>query len=195
MKKILKFLGITILAFFILIVLIFSILYFIVWNNIGSESYNITTEYGDEFIIDCDIQGKWFIHGDDDFYARIQFFDKVDPIFEICNKSGLRCYLVGGTVIIYRQNDFEKFEVFDGNLYTNEEMAPVVKSVLLKRSSILRTYLPYFCDKYPYETQNMLQQLIDGEYDELEKYGLSSDEQDVESLSEIARGFINNSLK
>ena len=100
--------------------------------------------------------------------------------------------MVGGTVIIYKQNNSEEFEVFDENLYDNEKMAPVVKSVLLKRSNILRTYLPYFLDKYPYETQNMLQQLIDGEYDELEKYGLSSDEQDVESLSEIARGFINN---
>lgn len=192
MKKTLKFLGIIIVVFVILIALIFSIIYFMVWNNIGSESYNIVMEYGDEFTIDCDTQGKWFIHGDNSFYSRIQFFDKEEPIFEICNESGLRCYLVGDTVIIYKQNNSEEFEVFDENLYDNEKMTPVIKKVLLKRNNILRTYLPYFWDKYPYETRTMLQQLIDGEYDRLKKYGLSSDEQEVVSLSEIARDFINN---
>ena len=169
MKNAFKTFGILFIA------LLFGGCIFIFWI-FNSKDYivnkKITTEYGDTFIINCDTQHKWRIYNNNGFDTRLQYYNEEDEIIGIWNTSELRCYLIGD-VIIYRRVDFESFKKFDQNLYSNEDMIPVIKSILLKENNIFETYLPYFYEKFPKETIELIQNLIEHNFKELIKYGLS----------------------
>lgn len=171
MKNVFKILGILI------VVLLFVGCIFIFWI-LNSKDYivnkKIMTEYGDTFIINCDFQHKWRIHDENGFDIRLQYYDETDEIIGIWNTAELRCYLIGN-VIIYPRADSESFNKFDEDLYSNEEMIPVILSILLKGNNIFETYLPYFYNEFPNETSELIQNLIERNFEKLIKYGLTSD--------------------
>lgn len=171
MKNAFKTLAILFVA------LLFGGCIFIFWI-LNSKDYivnkKITTEYGDTFIINCDTQHKWRIYNDNGFDTRLQYYNGEDEIIGVWNTSKLRCYLISD-VIIYCRIDFESFKKFDEDLYSNEDMIPVIQSILLKNNNIFETYLPYFYNEFPKETCELIQNLIQHNFEDLIKYGLSSD--------------------
>ena len=164
----------TIICYIILLVVMLTM-----FSSCGDGySYNekIETEYGDVFTITCtDFQYKWQIsYENNSFYTRLQIYNEEDGIIGIWNTDELRCYLVG-SVIIFRKTNSETFERFDEDLSANEDMIPVVKSILLKNNTIMETYLEYFIENFPAKTIKMLEDFTSHKYDTLTEYGLTED--------------------
>lgn len=180
--------------YFLLLIMIVLCLGNVSCNVSTPDNYiidqTITTEYGDIFRITCtDYQHKWIISHESGFCYRLQFYDKEEGILPISSDEKIRCYLVGN-IIIYYDAETKKFVKFEGDLYSDSEMVPIVKSVLLKNNIILKEYLPFFIAEYENDTRKMLQSLIDGNFDELSEYGLSLDEKTIDSMKNTAQQYL-----
>lgn len=180
--------------YLLLFIMMISALGIVSCNIDGSDGYivneKITTEYGDVFRITCtNYQNKWMISHESGFYYRLQFYNEEEGVLPIYKDEKLRCYLVGN-VIIYYDDKTDNFVKFDGDLYSNSEMIPAVKSVLLINNVILKEYLPFFIAEYENDTKEMLQSLIDSNYTELSEYGLSSDEDIIDSMKNTAKQYL-----
>ncbi len=164
--------------FTIVIYLIFllSIIMTVLSSCSSIHEKTIVTEYGDEFQITYDdYLKKCSIHQNNSrFSTRIYGGNLDTKIIGIWNTDKLRCYLVG-SVIIFRKTDSETFERFDEDLSANEDMIPVVKSILLKNNTIMETYLEYFIENFSVETIKMLEDFTSHKYDTLNEYGLTED--------------------
>ncbi len=173
LKTIAIILGIILGMFFLFYVVI--VISFHDTRDLYTEE--ITTEYGDEFIFKKDFQGKWFVRQKNsgrDF--RISFFNENTAIIGICNTSELRSYIIGNESVIFCRADSEKFQIIiSDDLYSNEDMVPVIKSILFRNNNILKKFLPYFLDQYPEETEEMLRTFLNSKYDSLSEYGLTDD--------------------
>lgn len=161
----------------------------------------ITTEYGDKFKIERDgSMGKWFLHDEYGSVLRLPHdFDSVKDMRCLCNISEIRCYLIDDEppFIIYLTEESEGFQRLnlDGDyLYSHEAKVPAAKSILLIDNMVLREYLPYFIDKHTDETYDMLRNLVKGNYDELELYGLTdeiiSDKFKLHRMQETAKQYL-----
>jgi hypothetical protein len=151
------------------------------------ETKTIETEYGDKFsIIYDDYMHKWSINDNSRFHLTFKHDITEADFVGIWNTPELKSYILADGIIIFRRADSEGdkgvdegfdegFKKFDGNFSENEDMIPVVRSVLFRNSYLLETYLPYFFEKFPTETQKALQNFTEKEYELLSEYGLTSD--------------------
>lgn len=98
-------------------------------------THDIKTQYGDTFIVSYDsVHGKGNLRIEDiDFYMRLYGDIDENDIVGICNNSEYKCYLVCST-IIFNKIGTETFEILGDDLNSHEELMPIVKSVLLKKS-------------------------------------------------------------
>ncbi len=149
-----------------------------------------TTEYGDTFRVTCDdYLHNITITDEKDFHTVVQYFNEDEGFITIYNDNKIRCYLAGNTIIYY--NSQSVCERFNGDLSSKPEMISVVKSILLHNNAIFQEYLPFFLETDRSETLEMLQNLVDGNYDMLSAYGITSDKSSIESMTYTAKQYLN----
>ena len=82
------------------------------------------------------------------------------------------------------ENEFKVLAAAEELFETGE--TKIAHGILLSDSDVVKKYLPFFLNNYHSETKDMLERLFKGEYDGLEKYGLTAEViADEEMLGEI----------
>lgn len=156
----------------------------------------IETEYGDSFTVSCDMQHKWILKDNNSlFYARLSnYYDIEDGIVGFYCTEDLRCYNVGGK-IIYKSTDSDSFEVFYGDFSTNEEMIPAMKKILLYwNGRELEEYISFYMKESPDETEEVLRNFMNANYEPLYEWGLTEEmiqnEELLKCKKEIVESFL-----
>ncbi len=183
----------VILTPFVLISLFFS-----------SHTINIKTEYGDEFSILCEDFEDLYVINDvnSSFNTDLYYFSDKKQFHSICDNQYIRCYNIfdcdgewdenklSGKFIFKIKKYDEFFAVRNGDVkYSSEYMfkedAEKVKSEFLCDSLLMKLCIADLDYLYHDEMIKIGNKLINQEYEELERYGLTEEMiEDTESLNE-----------
>lgn len=191
MQKILKKAVKILLIFIGMIAVLFLAAAGVIFGILTSDTWSeeqITAEYGDEFVITHEkFLDKWrLINNDSHLSIAIKHYDDTEGIVGLCSTDSFKCYKAG-SVIIYcmaGENEFKVLAAAEELFETGE--TKIAHGILLSDSDVVKKYLPFFLNNYHSETKDMLERLFKGEYDGLEKYGLTAEViADEEMLGEI----------
>ncbi len=167
------------------------------------KTWKIKTEYGDSFTVTGGgAIEEYVIQDDNGFYAVIEEFHGKKGFQSICDTPYFRCYQVQGEsdnlYIINIKSVGSFFSIYISDIdYTKQEFTG-------KRGSLIKAN--YLCDVhlmqitgailfelYHDEMMTMRQDLINGNYGDLKKYGLTSemtDETEIAKRIEVINQFI-----
>ncbi len=175
--------GLTLVALILIIGFIF-------WD----KEYKIKTEYGDVFSMSY----SWFFNDasiynkEHDFSVQIDYVDSEKDLTPVCDTEYFRCYKF--------KNEMENFYIC--GLKSNgkylwidiyEEVPPWFKEkysedfkkAFLSDKYIMEITLPYMDDIYHDEFVTMVEKMVSGDFEGLDKYGLTKEMiQDTKSLEE-----------
>ena len=116
----------------------------------------------------------------------------------------IRCYIVGNSTIIFRksQDDYyteiDKFyleQLSESNKKLDEELVPIIESVILRNKIIFNNCIQYFWDTHNVSTTKILKDIVDGNEEEITKYGWTSKNSyttaEQEEITKIAMEYLN----
>lgn len=173
----------------------------IIFFSIFFMSYTISvkTEYGDQFSVLCDDFGDLYTISDmnSDFSTDLYDFSDKNQIHAVCDNQYIRCYRISdGREDGYKDKFIFKIKKYDeffsvryGDVkYSSEYMfkddAEKVKSEFLCDALLMEICIIDLDYLYHDEMLEIGNKLINHEYDELDKYGLTEDMiSDTESLN------------
>ena len=163
--------------------------------NCSNIKHRIKMETGDVFTVDCDTWGESYIieNYQHNFWRAIKYYDSKEDLSLICDTSIFRCYKFA--------NRKECFYICglkpDGNFfpidpndktspsYFKEEYSDGFLNVFLADKYIMQVTMNYMDGVYHEEIMEMAQKLTSGNYEGLDKYGLTEEMiNDKESLDE-----------
>lgn len=192
MQKILKKAVKILLIFIGMIAVLFLAAAGIIFGILTSDTWSeekVTAEYGDEFtVVHEEFLDKWRLTNNDSHLSiAIEYYDDTEGIVGLCSTDSFKCYKAG-SVIIYcmaGENEFKVLAAAEELFETGE--TEIAHGILLSDGDVAKEYLPFFLEhNYHAETRDMLERLFKGEYDGLEKYGLTAEViADEERLSKI----------
>lgn len=190
-------------------ILIFTILCSIIGITIdifSDDNYKIKTEYGDVFIASCDSWGEtaFISNSEHNFDLSISFIGSEKDLMSICDTEYFRCYRL--------KNAKEDFYICglkpNGDYFwisPDEDKAPTFfkekysedfKKVFLTDKHIMEITLPYMDSIYHNEFINMAKKLVSGDFEDLDKYGLTeemiNDKNSLEEKIVIMEEYLNN---
>lgn len=165
-----------------------------------SYTINVKTEYGDQFSVLCDGFGDLYVIDDvnSDFSTDLYDFTDKNQIHSVCDNQYIRCYRISdGSEDGYMDKFIFKIKKYDeffavryGDVkYSSEYMfkddAEKVKNEFLCDALLMKICIIDLDYLYHDEMLEIGNKLINHEYDELEKYGLTDEMiSDTESLNE-----------
>ena len=163
---------------------------------LDDPSYTIKTLYGDTFTIFHD---SFFAETTIQEQSKYSSFCLVldgkftkDDLIGLYNSDGIKVYRFGRVAFYDEGNGFEKFLV---RTCDNENVISVVKSNLLSNYSFFLYYIEDFwnCDEYHEEMRYVSRMLVDKNYSELSKYGLTeeiiNDDDEMDKFCNLAKGY------
>ncbi|MBO5164316.1 MAG: hypothetical protein J6B75_07735 [Ruminococcus sp.] len=169
-----------------------------------SDTISVKTEFGDQFSVLCDDFGDLYVINDvnSDFSTDLYYFSDKKQFHSICDNQYIRCYNISdgdsdlgndkfSGKFIFKIKKYDKFfSVRYGDVkYSSEYMfkddAEKVKSEFLCDDLLMKICIIDLDYLYHDEMLEIGNKLINHEFDELEKYGLTKDMiSDTESLNE-----------
>ena len=182
--------------FIITVLLVFLIIILLIWSFFGIR-YHIKTEYGDSFTIIRSIWTEDIILNDDNskYSTSLLSFNRKNDFLSICDSPCFRCYQVKNEEVnkyickikSHDSNLFFTINVhdFEGTMLNIQEMKNWYFSDLMCDSQYIKILLPFLDKLYHDEMIEIAQKLTSGDYEGLDKYGLTEEMiNDKESLDE-----------
>ncbi len=180
--------------FIIIAPLIFLIIILLIWSFFGII-HHIHTEYGDSFTV---IESFWTdditIKDDNsNYFVCLSDYSGIRSILPICDSPYFRCYQVDQSKNKFYICKIKKYDRFMG-IFDNypEDIKGRIKSnkewfisAFLCDNHYIEIILPYLDELYHDEMIGIAQKLTSGDYEGLDKYGLTEEMiNDKESLDE-----------
>ena len=182
----------TIITISVLLLILIPILFFS--KCVSSDTIAIKTEYGDEFSVLCNDFGDLYVINDvnSDFSTALYYFSDKKRFHSVCDNPYIRCYNISdgdsdwdydklSGKFIFKIKKYDKFYSirYGNSKYSSEYMlkddAEKIKSEFLCDELLMKICI-YDLDYYFHDEMTEVgNKLINHEFDELEKYGLTKD--------------------
>ena len=180
--------------FIITVLLVFLIIILLIWSFFGIR-YHIKTEYGDSFTIIRSIWTEDIIINDDNsnYCMSLLSFNGKEDFKSICNSKFFLCYNIKNE----KENLYIcKLKKNNSFFSINENIKDLIKYRIINAKNhyiydffcdyhYMEIILPYLDELYHDEMIDIAQKLTSGDYEGLDKYGLTEEMiNDKESLDE-----------
>jgi len=163
--------------------------------NCSNIKHRIKMETGDVFTVDCDTWGESYIieNYQHNFWRAIKYYDSKEDLSLICDTSIFRCYRFANSkenfYICGLKTDGNYFcidsSITDSPKWFKEEYGDDFLKVFLADKYIMQVTMDYMNGTYHDEIMNIAQKLTSGNYEGLDKYGLTEEMiNDKESIDE-----------
>lgn len=167
----------------------------IIIYSCSDRRYKIKTEYGDVFHVFCDSWGEvaFISNPEHNFDISIDYIGSKKDLTPVCDTEYFRCYRLKNVkedlYICGLKPDGDYFWIGPDEEkappFFKEEYSEDFKKVFLADKYIMEVTLPYMDSIYHNEFINMAKIMVAGEFEDLDKYGLTEEMiNDKESLEE-----------